>query len=352
MLGLPYSFILYGFAISTNFFIDPVGNETAFGNLLTKTGTTENDFLYTGEQYDAHTGFYYLRARYMNPSTGTFTSPDAYTGTIFDPVSLHKYLYANANPVMNRDPSGYYTLTDMEASIVISGIIGAAMNSIPSGIMRLLDGAPLDGNFCLTFMKDFIFGFVMGGTMTWMFGVAGYMATQSLLASNLFRFFLGIMGGNYLLNAIWDFRDGDYVGGVMNALTAVLFFWGASTDFFRGGGLGNHGGGNPGKNNPADDVADDVANTTDDAANAGQGSRSTGRTEANTLNEQFAMEQVMSNPMEGATVLKKVVLNDPRWPATDGWVKMQNIVVTSEGKIIIHFNYNTNTGATADFKFV
>ncbi|MDD4097088.1 MAG: RHS repeat-associated core domain-containing protein, partial [Oscillospiraceae bacterium] len=81
------------------------------GKLLTKTGTTANDFLYTGEQYDINTGFYYLRARYMNPSTGTFTSPDAYAGTIFDPVSLHKYLYANANPVMNRDPSGYQTLT-------------------------------------------------------------------------------------------------------------------------------------------------------------------------------------------------------------------------------------------------
>lgn len=40
----------------------------------------------------------------MNPATGTFTSMDAYVGSIFDPVSLHKYLYANANPVMNRDP--------------------------------------------------------------------------------------------------------------------------------------------------------------------------------------------------------------------------------------------------------
>ena len=29
----------------------------AFGNLLTKTGTTANDFLYTGEQYDALSGF-------------------------------------------------------------------------------------------------------------------------------------------------------------------------------------------------------------------------------------------------------------------------------------------------------
>lgn len=63
------------------------------------------------------------------------------------------------------------------------------------------------------------------------------------------------------------------------------------------------------------------------------------------------MEQVKSNPLEGATELDNVVLNDPRWPATDGWVKMQNIVVTSEGKINIHFNYNTETGATADFKY-
>ena len=95
----------------------------AFGNLLSKTGTTANDFLYTGEQYDANTGFYYLRARYMNPSTGTFTSMDANAGTIFDPVSLHKYLYANANPVMNRDPSGYFTLTLENVGVAVRAVM-------------------------------------------------------------------------------------------------------------------------------------------------------------------------------------------------------------------------------------
>ncbi|MBN1892833.1 MAG: RHS repeat-associated core domain-containing protein, partial [Clostridiales bacterium] len=111
----------------------------AFGNLISKTGTTENDFLYTGEQYDKSTGFYYLRARYMNPSTGTFTLPDAYAGTIFDPVSLHKYLYANANPVMNRDPSGYQTLTITEesANLAVIGILAAAF-VLPVCIINLV----------------------------------------------------------------------------------------------------------------------------------------------------------------------------------------------------------------------
>lgn len=86
----------------------------AFGNLLEKTGTTVNNYLYCGEQFDSATGLYYLRARYMNPATGTFISMDTYQGTIFDPTSLHKYLYVNANPVMNVDPSGYSAENDLD----------------------------------------------------------------------------------------------------------------------------------------------------------------------------------------------------------------------------------------------
>ena len=59
----------------------------------------------------------------MNPSVGTFISMDAYSGSIDDPTSLHKYLYAHANPVSNSDPSGYSTLADMNASMGIQGIL-------------------------------------------------------------------------------------------------------------------------------------------------------------------------------------------------------------------------------------
>ena len=84
----------------------------AFGNLLKYTGSTKNCYRYCGEQFDETTGLYYLRARYMDTSTGRFISQDTYQGTINDPVSLHKYLYANANPVMYSDPSGYSVEND------------------------------------------------------------------------------------------------------------------------------------------------------------------------------------------------------------------------------------------------
>ena len=49
----------------------------------------------------------------MNPSTGTFITMDEYAGSIFEPVSLHKYLYVAANPISYCDPSGYmFTLTE------------------------------------------------------------------------------------------------------------------------------------------------------------------------------------------------------------------------------------------------
>jgi len=34
----------------------------AFGNLIYRSGTTPNDYLYAGEQFGANLGFYYLRS--------------------------------------------------------------------------------------------------------------------------------------------------------------------------------------------------------------------------------------------------------------------------------------------------
>jgi RHS repeat-associated protein len=80
----------------------------AFGNLIARTGTTDNPFLFTGQKHDSNTGFYYLRARYYQPSTGRFTAVDPYEGDIYAPATLHKYLYAANDPVNKVDPNGEF----------------------------------------------------------------------------------------------------------------------------------------------------------------------------------------------------------------------------------------------------
>ena len=78
----------------------------AWGNEVDTTGSTPNAFVYRGEEYDPDLGFYYLRARYLDMAAGRFLSVDPEAGVVTDPLSLHRYLYANGDPVDRVDPSG------------------------------------------------------------------------------------------------------------------------------------------------------------------------------------------------------------------------------------------------------
>src|SRR5262249_14367852 len=64
------SFYVYDGHGSVRALSNPVGAITdtydydAFGNLINRTGTTPNNFLFAGEQFDPALGIYYNRARY------------------------------------------------------------------------------------------------------------------------------------------------------------------------------------------------------------------------------------------------------------------------------------------------
>jgi RHS repeat-associated protein len=130
--GVNDSFYLMDGLASTRGLTDASGVVTdtytydAFGNAITSTGDTANNYLFAGEQFDEALGQYYLRQRYYAPGVGRFTRVDSYEGTLDDSMSQHDYLYTHANPVNYIDPSGKFTLTEVLASTAIIGrLVGA-----------------------------------------------------------------------------------------------------------------------------------------------------------------------------------------------------------------------------------
>jgi RHS repeat-associated protein len=102
-------------------------NYDAFGTLISSTGSTPNNYLFAGEQFDPALGIYYNRARYLDQRTGRFWSMDSLEGSEFEPVTLHKYLYVSANPVNDHDPSGHEDLATITEAVDIGEEIDLAL---------------------------------------------------------------------------------------------------------------------------------------------------------------------------------------------------------------------------------
>ncbi len=103
---------------------DALGSRRGVTNLAgTLTGTADYDtfgavrasagvgsvFGYTGEQFDAETGYTYLRARYLNPALGRFTSADTVQPNAPGTQGYNLYAYVANNPMTWVDPSGHET---------------------------------------------------------------------------------------------------------------------------------------------------------------------------------------------------------------------------------------------------
>ncbi len=97
----------------------------AFGEIDYQYGDIANNYLFTGEQYDPNSHFYYLRARFYNPQLGRFQNKDTFPGMAFEPKSLHKYLYTHADPINNIDPTGNFSI----GQIVTAQNVNAISNS-------------------------------------------------------------------------------------------------------------------------------------------------------------------------------------------------------------------------------
>jgi RHS repeat-associated protein len=198
----------------------------AYGNLIQQVGSTENSYLFAGEQRDFDTGLDYLRARYYDPTIGRFISADAYEGSIGDPMSLHDYLYAHANPVMNTDPSGYVTIGEQLNAFSVHAVLASMGFTGGYGVGTWLTGG--DG---LKIYDQYLAGFAHGasGGLSTQFRAQKYGAVATQDHSGPF-FGLGVATGTVavlglgwgapqsLANASW----GQRVAQIHSALSSLV----------------------------------------------------------------------------------------------------------------------------------
>lgn len=127
--GAPYGFTYNGtsYFYLTNIQSDIIGIYDSNGNvvveytydtwgkLISITGSlastigVKNPLRYRGYYYDTETSLYYLQARYYDPDTGRFISPDALLVAGNDCIQgMNRYAYCYNNPVMYVDLYGNY----------------------------------------------------------------------------------------------------------------------------------------------------------------------------------------------------------------------------------------------------
>jgi len=211
---------------------------TSYGELTEKTGNTDNPYLYTGEYYDENTGFYYLRARYMNPETGSFISLDTYQGNAYDPASLHKYNYAQNNPQMYNDPSGHmaklmqvsvrwacYNILKHTNAIAVAGVVSGAVG----GIFTALTG----GSWNEVLVNTGVGALIGMGVMA---AYIGFFAIMVIFKAKVFwHCFFGIdciiSSIVNLAVALYYIVDGNARYALAYMLIAVLSLCGAAAEF-------------------------------------------------------------------------------------------------------------------------
>ncbi|MFK8012668.1 MAG: RHS repeat-associated core domain-containing protein [Marinicellaceae bacterium] len=140
----------------------------AFGEVDYQLGTVENKYLFTGEQYDNNVGFYYLRARFYNPSVGRFHSLDTYAGRDFEPATLHKYLYTGNNPINFIDYSGNNFNT---ISLSIAQNVGARIATyslaFPKSFALVRIAASVATPFEIAALNPVTLGLLTGGALSY-----------------------------------------------------------------------------------------------------------------------------------------------------------------------------------------
>ncbi|MEK7689647.1 MAG: RHS repeat-associated core domain-containing protein, partial [Bdellovibrionota bacterium] len=129
--------------------------------------TVGNPFLFTSRELDSETGFYFYRARHLDPGSGRFLQEDAIP-------SVNQFIYADNNPLLMSDPLGLCPSALGQLGDATLNTIGGLGNGFSLGGIGSANG----------FYKTDSVAYQVGS-------VVGYGATVGILAAGIGAAYLG-----------------------------------------------------------------------------------------------------------------------------------------------------------------
>lgn len=105
----------------------------AFGAVQQSTGS-KPEFQFDGQQMDAQDGLLNLRSRYYDPTLGRFIMRDSDLGSLTQPTTMNRYVYAGNDPVNQADPAGNWFGLDDAVALIGGAIIGGGASIISQAI--------------------------------------------------------------------------------------------------------------------------------------------------------------------------------------------------------------------------
>ena len=199
-------------------------NYSAFGRLLEHAGVDTQSYYFAGESVDINVKLYYNRTRWLDVNGGRFVSADSFTGRTWDPMSLHRYLYARASPVDYVDPSGREgLLSAISAAAIYGSLVGVAVGGVVGGISGGILGSEQGTSGAVS---GFVTGLVGGAAAGALFGfIGGGLGALAVLTGHFLPLILwtGFTVSYGLYSSVSLLADSDprrkLVGGIALALT-------------------------------------------------------------------------------------------------------------------------------------
>lgn len=152
----------------------------------------------------------------MDPETGTFTSMDTYSGSLSDPLSLHKYQFANCNPVEYCDPSGHFaTLPEITVGQAIQAILASALTSVALDMVSAIENG-----------EGYSFGRGLGAFLA---GAAFAIASIALAYYGCYVLLLiigAISSPLMIISGAYDFSEGHYFSGIYKMFLGFVGLYG------------------------------------------------------------------------------------------------------------------------------